>query len=77
MLHNLPKTTYELNEVGIKMRGKSSPNHWRVEEEISLRNGDNIKIIITSKFKESMWCNKELVDKRKLRYYKYVIYINL
>jgi hypothetical protein len=34
---------------------------------------DNIKNIITSKFKEKLWCDNELEGKRKLRYYKEVI----
>jgi hypothetical protein len=37
----------------------------------------NITNIITSKFRENMWCDKELVDKRKLRYYKEVVNPNL
>jgi hypothetical protein len=52
-------------------------NHWGIKEEIILQNKDNIKNIITSKFKEKMWCNKELEGKRKLRYYKEVINPNL
>jgi hypothetical protein len=42
-----------------------------------MQNIDNITNIITSKFKENMWCDKELVDKRKLTYYKEVVYPNL
>ena len=42
-----------------------------------MQNIDNITNIITSKFKENMWCDKELVDKRKLRYYKEVVNPNL
>jgi hypothetical protein len=42
-----------------------------------LQNNNNIKNIITSKFKEKLWCDKELEDKRKLRYYKEVINPNL
>jgi hypothetical protein len=38
---------------------------------------DTIKNIIKSKFKEKMWCDKELEEKRKLRYYKDVINPNL
>ena len=34
---------------------------------------DNIKNIITSKFKDKMWEDQELEGKRKLRYYKEVI----
>jgi hypothetical protein len=38
-----------------------------------MQNIDNITNIITSKFKENMWCDKELEDKRKLRYYTEVV----
>jgi hypothetical protein len=38
-----------------------------------LKNNDNIKNIITSKFKEKLWCRKMLEGKIKLRYYKEVI----
>jgi hypothetical protein len=56
---------------------KSWLNHWGIKEEVTLQNNDNIKNIITSKFKEKLWCDKELEDKRKLRYYKEVINPNL
>ena len=36
-------------------------------------NNDNIKSIITYKFKEKIQGDKKLEDKRKLRYYKEVI----
>ena len=36
-----------------------------------------LKKNVKSKFKEKMWCNKELEGKRKLRYYKDVINPNL
>jgi len=42
-----------------------------------LQNINNIKNIITSKFKEKMSCEKDLEVKRKLRYYKEVINPNL
>ena len=42
-----------------------------------LQNKDTIKNIIKTKFKEKMWCDKELEDKIKLRYYKDVINHNL
>ena len=38
-----------------------------------MQNINNIKNIFTSKFKEKMWCEKDLKAKRKLRYYKEVI----
>ena len=48
-------------------------NHWEIDENVALQNINNIKNIVTSKFKEKMWCEKDLEDKRKLRYYKEVI----
>jgi hypothetical protein len=42
-----------------------------------MQNIDNITNIITSKFNENMWCDNELVDKRKLRYCKEVVNPNL
>ena len=50
-------------------------NHWRIQA--IMVNSYNITNIITSKFKENMWCDKELVDKRKLIYYKEVVNPNL
>jgi hypothetical protein len=42
-----------------------------------LHNKDTIKNIIKSKFKEKMWCDKELVEKIKLTYYNDAINPNL
>ena len=42
-----------------------------------MQNIDNVKIIITSKFKENLWREENLAVKRKLRYYKEVINHNL
>ena len=44
-----------------------------LDEIVALQNINNIKNIVTSKFKEKMWCEKDLEAKRKLRYYKEVI----
>ena len=46
-------------------------------EETILHNKDTIKKKVKSKFKEKMWCDKELEEKRKSRYYKDVINPNL
>ena len=46
-------------------------------EETILQKNDTIKKNVKSKFKEKMWCDKELEKKRKLRYYKDVINPNL
>jgi hypothetical protein len=42
-----------------------------------LQNKDTIKNTIKSKFKEKMWCDKELEEKIKLIYYEEVINPNL
>jgi hypothetical protein len=52
-------------------------NYWGIMEETILQNKDTIKKKVKSKFKEKMWCDKELEGKRKLRYYKDVINPNL
>ena len=52
-------------------------NHRGINENEILHNIDNAKNIITCKFKDKLWCAKNLVDKRKLRYYKEVINPNL
>ena len=46
-------------------------------EDTILQNKDTIKKNVKSKFKEKMWCDKELEEKRKLKYYKDVINTNL
>lgn len=52
-------------------------NHWKIKEEVTLQNIDNIKNAITPKFKEKLWRNIELEDNKRLRYYKEVINPNL
>jgi hypothetical protein len=52
-------------------------NYWGIMEDAILQNKDTIKKNVKSKFKEKMWCDKELEEKRKLRYYKDVINPNL
>jgi hypothetical protein len=42
-------------------------NHWGIKEEIILQNKDNIKNIITTKFKEKLWCDKELRGKKEIK----------
>ena len=49
-------------------------NYWGIMEETILQNKDTFK---KSKLKEKMWCDKELEEKRKLRYYKDVVNPNL
>jgi len=45
-------------------------DHWGIKEEIILRKKDNIKDIVTSKFKGKLWDNEELDGKGKLRFIK-------
>jgi hypothetical protein len=52
---------------------KSWINHWRIKEDVILQHIDDIQNIIKDKLKEILWCDKELEDKRKLRYYKEVV----
>ena len=52
-------------------------NHWGIDESDILHNIDNVKNIITSKFKDKFLCEENLAVKRKLRYYKEVINPNL
>jgi hypothetical protein len=56
---------------------KSWLDQWGIEEEVTLLSIDTIKTTIISKFKETLWNDKELEDKRKLRYYKEMINPNL
>ena len=52
-----------------KIASKSSSNHhpwlnyWGIMEDTILQNKDIIKNIIKPKFKEKMWCDKELEEK--------------
>ena len=48
-------------------------NLWEIDKNFALQNINNIKNIVTCKFKEKMWCEKDLEDKRKLICYKEVI----
>ena len=43
-------------------------NHWSINENDIFQNIDNVKNIITSKFKEKFWCEENLALKRKLKY---------
>ena len=50
---------------------------WGIDENVTQQNIDYIKNFISSKFKEKFWCDENLEDKIKLRYYKKVINPNL
>ena len=43
---------------------RASLNHWEIDETITLQNINNIKNIVTYKFKEKMWCEKYLDAKK-------------
>ena len=43
-------------------------NHLEIHENVALQNINNIKNTVISKFKEKLWCEKDLEAKRKLRY---------
>ena len=81
--HRLPKLA--LNSIQNHLRLKQGwykdtrawLNHWEIHENVAFKNINNIKNIVTSKFKEKMWCEKDLAAKRKLRCYKEVINPNL
>ena len=53
-----------------KLLGNHGRNHFAEKK-------NTIKKKVESKFKEKMWCDKELEKKRKLTYYKDVINLNL
>ena len=77
--HRLPKVA--LNSIQNHLRLKRGwykdtrawLNLWEINENDALQTINNIKNIVTSKFKEKMWCEKDLEAKIKLRYYKEVI----
>ena len=43
-------------------------NHWVIDENDILQNIDNVRNIITSKFKEKLWREENLAVKIKLGY---------
>jgi hypothetical protein len=68
----LPKISSNSNQNHLQFKwgwnkdGQYWLNHWGIKEEIIMQNKDNIRNIITSKFKEKLWRYKELERKRKL-----------
>ena len=59
--HRLPKLAFNSSKKHLSLkRGwykdtRSRLNHWEIDENIN-----NIQNIVTSKFKEKLWCEKEL-----------------
>jgi len=79
----LPKTALKSNQDQLRLKrgwykdATTWLNHWGIDKNSTLQDINNIRIIITSKFKEKMWDKKVLEVKRKLQYYKEVINPNL
>ena len=77
--HRLPKLALNSSQNHLRLkRGwykdtRAWLNHQEIGENVALQNINNIKNIVTSKFKEKMWCEKDLATKIKLSYYKKVI----
>ena len=77
--HRLPKLGLNSSKNQLRLkRGwykdtRAWLNHWEIDDNVALQNINNIKNIVTSKFKEKMWREKDLEAKIKLRYYKEVI----
>ena len=77
--HRLPKLALNSSQNHLRLkRGwqkdtRAWLNHWEIDEIVALQNIKNIKNIVTFKFKEKMWCEKDLEDKIKLGYHKDVI----
>ena len=68
--HKLPKMAFSgQNHLRLK-RGwykdtRAWLNCWEIDENVALKNINNIKNIVISKCKEKMWCEKDLGDKIK------------
>ena len=77
--HRLPKLDFNSIQTHLRLKQgwykdtKEWLNHCEIDKNIAMQNINNIKNIVTSKFKEKLWCEKYLEAKRKLRYYKKVI----
>ena len=77
--HRLPKLAFKSIQNHLRLKQcwykdtRAWLNHWEINENVVVQNINNIKNIVTSKFKEKLWCEKNLEAKRKLRYYKEVI----
>ena len=64
--HRLPKLALNSSQNHLRLKQgwyqdtRSSLNHWEIDKNVALQNIDNIKNIVTSKFKEKMLCEKDL-----------------
>ena len=67
----LPKITLQSSEDNLQLKRvwhkdtMTWLNHWWIDENVTLQNINNIKNIITSKYKQKMWDKNDLVFKRK------------
>ena len=77
--HRLPKLAFNSSQNHLRLKQgwykdtRAWLNHWEIDENIALQNIKNIKNIVTSKFKEKLWREKDLEAKRNIIYYKEVI----
>ena len=62
--HRLPNLALNSRQNQLRLkRGmykdtKTQLNHWEIDKTVALQNINNIKNIVTSNFKEKMWCEK-------------------
>ena len=69
--HRLPKIDFNSSQDHLRLkRGWYEDTrawliHWEIDKNVALKNINNIKNIVTSKFKEKLWCEKDLEAKRK------------
>ena len=81
--HRLPKLAFNSSKNHLRLKQgwrkdiRAWLNHWEIDKNVALQNINNIKNIVTSKFKEKLWFQRYLEAKRKLRYYKEVINLTL
>ena len=67
--HRLPKLAFKSmqNHLRLKRGWYKDTRAWlnrqEIDENAALQNINNIKSIVTSKFKEKMWCKKDLEPK--------------
>ena len=60
--HRLPKLYLNSSQIHLRLKRvwykdtKAWLNHWEIDKNVALQNINNIKNIVTSKFKEKMWC---------------------
>ena len=68
--HKLPKLALNSSQNHLRLnRGwhkytRAWLNYWEINENDALQKINSIKDIVTSKFKEKMWCEKDLVAKK-------------